>query len=86
MNRPFLYLTLLGFALIVRCNVNKDTINPSVVITKAERKVDISSHLVKSASSLTVENTGKSGIKSFLYAIEPSLQKYLSFIGASVSL
>lgn len=84
MNRPFLYLTLLGFALIVRCNVNKDTINPSVVISKVERKIDISSHLVKSASSLTVENTGKSGIKSFLYAIEPSLQKYLSFIGASI--
>ncbi|CAC5410160.1 OST1 [Mytilus coruscus] len=84
MDRLFVYLSLLCCILIVRCNVNNDSINPSIVIIKAERKVDISSHLVKSASSLTVENTGKVAVKSFLYSIEPSLQKYLSFIGASI--
>lgn len=64
--------------------MNKDTINSSITISKADRKIDISSHLVKSVTSLTVENTGKTGVKSFLYAIDPTLQKYLSFIGASV--
>ena len=66
--------------------MNKDSISSSIVISKADRKLDISSHLVKLGSALTVENTGKTSIKSFLYAIDPTLQSYLSFIGASVSL
>ena len=64
--------------------MNKDSISSSIVISKADRKLDISSHLVKLGSALTVENTGKTSIKSFLYAIDPTLQSYLSFIGASL--
>ena len=64
--------------------MNKDSISSSIVISKADRKLDISSHLVKLGSALTVENTGKTSIKSFVYAIDPTLQSYLSFIGASL--
>lgn len=84
MNRQFVFCALLCCILIVRCNVNRDTISSSIVISKADRKLDISSHLVKLGSALTVENTGKTSIKSFLYAIDPTLQSYLSFIGASL--
>lgn len=67
-----------------RCKTNQDTIDTSIVVSKVERKIDIASHLVKVSSSLTVENTGRSSVKSFLFAVEPALQDKLSYLGASV--
>ncbi|KAL5014709.1 hypothetical protein ScPMuIL_008979 [Solemya velum] len=47
-----------------------------------ERKIDIATHLVKISTSITLENTGASAVKSFLYVVDPPLQGKLSFIGA----
>ncbi|PVD24403.1 hypothetical protein C0Q70_14885 [Pomacea canaliculata] len=47
-----------------------------------DRKIDIASHLVKTYTSITIENRGSSTVRSFLYVVDPSLQTKLSFIGA----
>lgn len=57
-----------------------------LVNSKLDRNIDIASQLVKILIKLTLENTGKSPVSSFLYALEPNSKPNLSFIGASVSI
>lgn len=59
-------------------------INNDIVISKALRTVDLTTHLPKINTRLTVENAGKSSVKSFLFAIDPTLADHLSFIGATI--
>uniref|UniRef100_A0A8W8LS34 Dolichyl-diphosphooligosaccharide--protein glycosyltransferase subunit 1 n=1 Tax=Magallana gigas TaxID=29159 RepID=A0A8W8LS34_MAGGI len=77
---------LIGLTVIfcIECKVKQDAIDGAIVNSKVDRKIDVSTHLVKMSTSITLENTGKSPIKSFLYALEPSLQNYLSIITANV--
>jgi len=39
---------------------------------------------VKISNRITVENTGKSGVRSYLVTVEPSLAQNLSFVGATL--
>ena len=64
----------------------QDTVNPDLVNVKVVRNVDLSTHLPKIVSEITLENGGKSAIRSFLFTPDPVLASDLSFIGASVSL
>ncbi|KAJ8307866.1 hypothetical protein KUTeg_014582 [Tegillarca granosa] len=84
------YIICLGLILCMcisgRCKTNQDSIDASIIISKVERKIDIASHLVKVSFSLTVENTGRSSVKSFLFAVEPALKDKLSYLGASVGI
>lgn len=64
--------------------VNQDTIDKNLSFSKVERKIDISSHLVKSRTSITVENKGTAPVRAFLYLVEPKLKDGLSFISAVV--
>lgn len=57
-----------------------------LINSKLDRNIDIASQLVKVLIKLTLENTGKSPVSSFLYALEPNSKPNLSFIGASVSI
>lgn len=56
-----------------------------LVNSKLDRNIDIASQLVKVLIKLTLENTGKSPVSSFQYALEPNIKPKLAFIGASVS-
>lgn len=77
---------LLLLAVVVSCSAAaSDTINGDIKIVKAVRTVDLTTHLPKINCRLTLENGGKSAVKSFLVAIDPVLVEQLSFIGASVS-
>ncbi|XP_033746394.1 dolichyl-diphosphooligosaccharide--protein glycosyltransferase subunit 1-like [Pecten maximus] len=69
----------------VWCKVGQDSIDSGLVVSKVDRKVDAATHLVKVSASLTVENNGKSAVKSFLYVIDDSLKDHLSFFGATLS-
>ena len=84
MGRLFIGVTLFSLLLALFCNAEQDTINTEVIITKADRTVDLSTHLPKVTSTITIENTGKSGVRSFLHAVDPFLKDRLSFIGATV--
>ncbi|XP_022300002.2 dolichyl-diphosphooligosaccharide--protein glycosyltransferase subunit 1-like [Crassostrea virginica] len=77
---------IIGLTVIfcIECAVRQSSIDSSIINSKVERKIDVATHLVKMTTSITLENTGKSPIKSFLYALEPSLQNYLSFISATI--
>ncbi|KAL4226817.1 proteasome regulatory particle base subunit [Mactra antiquata] len=62
----------------------QDAINNDLTITEADRKVDISTHLVKISTALTFENNGKSSTGFFLVPVDAALQDYLSFFGATI--
>ena len=64
----------------------QDAVNADIVFTNVDRKIDISTHLVKISSAITLENNGKSSVGYFLIAIEPILKESLSFVGAAVCL
>ena len=78
--------TLLLFASIfsIAFCASSDTINSAIVNKRVQRNVDLSSHLPKITTSITLENTGTSAVKSFLFAVEPALKDHLSYIGAVV--
>lgn len=76
------YLLFLPYFVSVLCKVNQDTIDKNIVVTQVERKIDIVSHIVKTYTSITIENKGSSTIRSFLYVVDPSLKNKVSFIGA----
>lgn len=80
------YLLLLPYFVSVLCKVNQDTVDENLVVTQVERKIDISTHVVKTYTSITIENKGSSTVRSFLYVLDPSLKTKLSFIGAVVSI
>ncbi|KAK3103927.1 hypothetical protein FSP39_022971 [Pinctada imbricata] len=75
---------LLCVATVSRCKVNQDAIVSSLVNSRVDRKIDVSSHLVKVSTSILLENTGGSPLKSFVYAVEPILQNYLSYLSANI--
>ncbi|XP_070193172.1 dolichyl-diphosphooligosaccharide--protein glycosyltransferase subunit 1-like isoform X2 [Littorina saxatilis] len=76
------YLFLVPFFVSVLCKVNQDTVDNNIVVTQVERKIDIASHLVKTYTSITIENKGSSTVRSVLFVVDPALKGKLSFIGA----
>lgn len=79
-NLHFVYI----FCLVVG-SLALDAISSDIVIKNADRQIDISSQLAKIATKLTLENTGKSPVKAFLYSVEPQLKKLVAFVGSQVS-
>lgn len=73
------YSILLLFFVILFGNSHSEIVN-----SKVSRNIDIASQLVKVLIQQTLENTGKSPVSSFYYALEPNTKPNLSFIGASV--
>ncbi|XP_054279640.1 dolichyl-diphosphooligosaccharide--protein glycosyltransferase subunit 1 [Macrosteles quadrilineatus] len=65
--------------------ISSEVINPEIVIRNVDRQIDVSSQLAKIICKLTVENAGKSPVKSVLYAVEPQFKQLVSFIGAQLS-
>lgn len=76
--------SLLAYASCKDAKPRQDTVNGDLILTNVDRKIDISTHIAKITSSITIENTGKASVGFFLYAVEPSLQDNLSFLGASI--
>lgn len=80
-------ITISIVILAVVCNnafARQDAINSDLTITEAGRKIDISTHIVKIVSTITVENGGKSSTGYLLVPIDTSLQNHLSYFGASL--
>lgn len=82
-----IWLTVIGYILLQSCNkiyCRQDAINNDLTITQADRKIDISTHLVKISTTVTIENAGKTSAGFFLVPIDSSLQNYLSYFGATL--
>jgi len=73
----FILLTLGIFS-----NVYSDIIDSGLVNSKVQRKIDISTHLVKTVSTITVENKGSAAQRYYLVSIPSSLADSVSFLNA----
>ena len=85
MHRLQLEVIVLSALLASCCGANPDSINADLVNSKVLKNIDLTTHLPKITSSITLENTGKTSVRSFLFAADASLTDSLSFIGALVS-
>ena len=65
-------LVVLGLA--VTAMAGSDTINPDLVVKSVDRNIDLSTQLVKMNFKISLENTGKSAVKSFLFSLDPDLK------------
>ena len=61
-----------------------DEVSRDVVLSYVSRDLDLTTHLVKERTSLTVENGGKGSLRWFLYTVDPSISSKLAYIGAQV--
>lgn len=57
--------------------------NADLVILKADRKVDLSSHNVRIVTNLKIENGGTAPVSEVLFALPSNMASSLAFIGAS---
>lgn len=71
--------------LALTCSVNQDVIDTNLVNSKVERTIDLTTHLPKVTSVITLENTGSSSVKSFLVVVDASLKDYVAVVTALVS-
>lgn len=76
--RPFVLLLSCVGALAI------DAVNKDLIVTNADRTIDLASQLVKINSKLTISNSGQSAIKSFHFTVDDELVDKLVFIGATV--
>ncbi|XP_063832060.1 dolichyl-diphosphooligosaccharide--protein glycosyltransferase subunit 1 [Ostrinia nubilalis] len=63
-------------------SANLDTVSGDIKFKNVDRTIDLSSQLVRISQKITLENSGKSPVKSFLLAVEASAKNNLAFIGA----
>ena len=61
-----------------------DEVSRDVVLSYVSRDLDLTTHLVKERTSLTVENGGLPPLRWFLYTVDPSISSKLAYIGAQV--
>jgi len=63
-----------------------DAVSADIVNTRVQRTVDLTTHLPKVNSRITVENAGKTTVRQYLLLIDPNLASNVSFVGVSVAL
>ncbi|XP_004932409.1 dolichyl-diphosphooligosaccharide--protein glycosyltransferase subunit 1 [Bombyx mori] len=73
------------FLTIQTLSASVDTISSDIKLKNVDRTVDISTQLVKVVSKIVLENSGKSSVKHFLFAVEEAAKNNLAFIGAKDS-
>jgi len=76
------WLCLLGLAISARAGY--DSINPDLVVKSVDRSIDLTTQLVKMGYKLTLENTGKGAVKSFLFSVDPNIKSKIAYVGATV--
>jgi len=74
------FLVLCTFAAVF--SKSSDVIDSNIVNSKVDRKIDISTHLVKTVSTITIENKGSTAVRTYLFSVPASRKDNLSFIGA----
>ena len=78
-------ILILSALLASCCGANQDVIDRNLVNSKVERAIDLTTHLPKMSTVITIENTGSSSVKSFLFAVDSDLSAHLSIVAAVVS-
>merc|ERR1712117_536127 len=76
-----LAVVLLGSAIPFAASL--DSANPDLTLTNIERKIDLSTQLVKISHAITVSNGGSGATKSIHFAVEKELADKVVFIEAT---
>ncbi|KAI0216738.1 Dolichyl-diphosphooligosaccharide--protein glycosyltransferase subunit 1 [Lamellibrachia satsuma] len=84
MRRLSFQFALLSAVFVVCFTVSQDIVNANLINVDVKRTVDLTTHIVKISSSITIENTGKSAENYFIYAVDVALSESLSYIGALI--
>lgn len=84
MNRSKVSTIVLLSLLAFSSSAGTDNISGDLAVSKVQKTVDLSSQLPKVSSSITLENTGKSSVNYFIYAVDPSIASRLAHVGALV--
>uniref|UniRef100_A0A6V7M9I9 Dolichyl-diphosphooligosaccharide--protein glycosyltransferase subunit 1 n=1 Tax=Bracon brevicornis TaxID=1563983 RepID=A0A6V7M9I9_9HYME len=82
--RSSLALSILLFVLpcVILANAATEELNQDIVLKNVDRTIDLQSQLTKIVTKVVVDNTGKSPVKHFFFAIEAHKRSALSFIAA----
>lgn len=51
-----------------------DSVSPDLVIKSVDRNIDLTTQLAKINYKISLENTGKSAVKYFLFSVDPSFK------------
>lgn len=70
----------------VHVTTGEDAIIADIVNSRVQRTVDLTTHLPKVNSRITIENAGKTVVRYYILAVDPNLASNVSFVGASVRL
>jgi len=73
-----------AFLLCLYLTAAEDAINADIVNSRVQRTVDLTTHLPKVNSRITIENAGKTTVRYYIVAIDPDIASNVSFVGASV--
>lgn len=73
--------------LLLLCSIltfvsSQATVNKNIINKNVERVVDLSSQLAKITATITLENTGKDTVSSYLVVFEPDLVGNISYVSA----
>ncbi|XP_067928815.1 dolichyl-diphosphooligosaccharide--protein glycosyltransferase subunit 1-like [Watersipora subatra] len=75
-------IVFLSVFVLAHCKVNSESFS-AVVNKDVQRQLDLSSAVVKITNEITMENTGKGAVKSYIFAIEDEFHGALASISAS---
>lgn len=67
---------------LIASSLSADSVDTSLVNKNVERIVDLTTQLAKITTKITLENTGDSNVRSFLFAVEANQKERLAFVGA----
>ena len=70
--------------LLVASSLAAEEPNSKLLVTRAARKVDLSSQLVKQTAEVTLLTEGETSVGHFLYAVDGVLAPHMAYITAQV--
>jgi len=73
------FILMFGAAALAVDSANKD-----LVVTSAERSIDLVSQLAKINTKLVITNGGQGTVKSIHYTVDPNVAEKVAFVGATV--
>ena len=78
---PWILVTRVG--LLLTCSLAScSLIDSSLNIKNADRTIDLHSQITKITNKLVIENTGKSPVRNFVFALDGGQNDHLSYISA----
>ena len=79
---PWIFITRAGLLLLACSLASCSLIDSSLNIKNADRTIDLHSQITKITNKLVIENTGKSPVHNFIFALDAGQNDHLRYISA----